>query len=81
MRWRVSPTTSHSYLGREPGTRQELPSAPTSPVPWASPFHPFINTMPSLNPTKKHFHLHLVTLASPALLLGQMCPPLPWFGA
>lgn len=35
---------------RGEGTRQELSSAHTSPVPWANPFHLLINTMHSLPP-------------------------------
>lgn len=43
-----SPCTIPGWVG---GTRQEPGSAHPSPVPWENPFHPLVNTMPSLNPT------------------------------
>lgn len=39
------------HAGR--GNGQELRSAPTSPVPWADPFQPPLNTLASLKPARE----------------------------
>lgn len=56
------------------GTRQDPHSAPTSPLPWANPFHPLINTMPSLYPTQEALPASPRHPGIPGAALGAAAP-------